>query len=55
MSRWAWVASLARLVLAGVWLAAGALKLPDPAEGVRAVARGWPGRPAPAGRACPAA
>ena len=32
-----WVAVLARLVVGGVWLAAGLLKVPDPAENVRAV------------------
>jgi uncharacterized membrane protein YphA (DoxX/SURF4 family) len=32
-----WVALTARLLLGGVLLAAGLLKLPDPAEGVRAV------------------
>jgi uncharacterized membrane protein YphA (DoxX/SURF4 family) len=33
----AWVGSIARLVIGGVWIAAGALKLPDPAASVRAV------------------
>jgi uncharacterized membrane protein YphA (DoxX/SURF4 family) len=33
----AWVGSIARLVVGGVWIAAGALKLPDPAASVRAV------------------
>lgn len=33
----AWLGVLARLVLGGVWIAAGALKIPDPAESVRAV------------------
>ncbi|MGZ4453246.1 MAG: MauE/DoxX family redox-associated membrane protein [Nocardioides sp.] len=32
-----WLGTLARLVVGGVWIAAGALKLPDPAESVRAV------------------
>ena len=32
-----WVALLARLVTGGVWIVAGALKLPDPAGSVRAV------------------
>ncbi len=32
-----WIGVLARLVVGGVWLVAGALKLPDPAENVRAV------------------
>ncbi len=32
-----WLGLLARLVVGGVWIAAGALKLPDPAESVRAV------------------
>jgi uncharacterized membrane protein YphA (DoxX/SURF4 family) len=32
-----WLGTLARLVVGGVWLVAGALKLPDPAESVRAV------------------
>ncbi len=35
MSRW--FGLLARLVVGGVWVVAGALKLPDPAESVRAV------------------
>jgi len=36
--RWApWVGLVARLVVGGVWIAAGVLKLPDPAESVRAV------------------
>ena len=34
---WLWAALAGRLVLGGVWLVAGALKLPDPAAGVRAV------------------
>jgi uncharacterized membrane protein YphA (DoxX/SURF4 family) len=34
---WFWGGLLARLVVGGVWIAAGALKLPDPAESVRAV------------------
>ncbi len=33
----AWFGTLARLVTGGVWLFAGLLKLPDPAESVRAV------------------
>ncbi len=41
MNRWAaaqpWVSTLLRLVLAGVFAVAGALKLPDPDESVRAV------------------
>ncbi|RYU13035.1 MauE/DoxX family redox-associated membrane protein [Nocardioides iriomotensis] len=32
-----WVGVLARLVVGGVWIVAGALKLPDPTESVRAV------------------
>ncbi len=32
-----WLGVFARLVVGGVWLAAGALKLPDPSESVRAV------------------
>jgi uncharacterized membrane protein YphA (DoxX/SURF4 family) len=32
-----WVGLLARLVTGGVWIVAGALKLPDPASSVRAV------------------
>jgi uncharacterized membrane protein YphA (DoxX/SURF4 family) len=32
-----WLGLLARLVLGAVWVAAGALKLPDPTESVRAV------------------
>ena len=32
-----WYGLLARLVVGGVWLAAGALKVPDPASSVRAV------------------
>jgi uncharacterized membrane protein YphA (DoxX/SURF4 family) len=32
-----WVGSIARLVVGGVWIAAGVLKLPDPAASVRAV------------------
>jgi uncharacterized membrane protein YphA (DoxX/SURF4 family) len=32
-----WFGLLARLVVGGVWLAAGALKIPDPASSVRAV------------------
>ena len=32
-----WVGVLARLVVGGIWLVAGLLKLPDPAENVRAV------------------
>lgn len=34
---WSWLGLVARLVVGGVWLVAGALKLPDPAESVRAV------------------
>lgn len=34
---WYWAGPLARLVVGGVWIAAGVLKLPDPAVGVRAV------------------
>lgn len=38
MDRWLpWVGLVARLVVGGVWIAAGALKLPDPAGSVRAV------------------
>lgn len=32
-----WIGLAARLVVGGVWIVAGALKLPDPAESVRAV------------------
>ena len=32
-----WFGLVARLVTGGVWIAAGALKLPDPADSVRAV------------------
>ena len=32
-----WLGVLARALLGGVWLVAGALKIPDPAESVRAV------------------
>ncbi len=32
-----WIGLVARLVTGGVWLVAGALKLPDPAASVRAV------------------
>ncbi|MFZ2503434.1 MAG: MauE/DoxX family redox-associated membrane protein [Nocardioides sp.] len=32
-----WVGLLARLIVGGVWIVAGALKLPDPAGSVRAV------------------
>jgi uncharacterized membrane protein YphA (DoxX/SURF4 family) len=32
-----WVGLLSRLVVGGVWIVAGALKLPDPTESVRAV------------------
>lgn len=32
-----WIGVVARLVVGGVWLAAGLLKLPDPTENVRAV------------------
>jgi uncharacterized membrane protein YphA (DoxX/SURF4 family) len=32
-----WVGLLARVVTGGVWIVAGALKLPDPAASVRAV------------------
>jgi len=32
-----WLGVVARLVVGGVWLAAGLLKVPDPAESVRAV------------------
>lgn len=32
-----WIGVAARLVVGGVWVAAGVLKLPDPAENVRAV------------------
>jgi uncharacterized membrane protein YphA (DoxX/SURF4 family) len=32
-----WLGVLARVVVGGVWLVAGALKLPDPTESVRAV------------------
>jgi len=40
-SRWArfwyWGGLVARVVVGGIWIVAGWLKLPDPAEGVRAV------------------
>lgn len=32
-----WIGVVARLVLGGVWIAAGVLKMPDPSESVRAV------------------
>jgi uncharacterized membrane protein YphA (DoxX/SURF4 family) len=32
-----WIGVVARLVVGGVWLAAGLLKIPDPTENVRAV------------------
>ena len=32
-----WVGVFARLLVGGVWIAAGLLKIPDPAENVRAV------------------
>lgn len=32
-----WVGVVARVVVGGVWLAAGSLKIPDPTENVRAV------------------
>jgi uncharacterized membrane protein YphA (DoxX/SURF4 family) len=32
-----WIGIVARLVVGGVWLAAGLLKIPDPTENVRAV------------------
>ncbi len=36
--RWLpWVGSIVRLVVGAVWIVAGAIKLPDPAESVRAV------------------
>jgi uncharacterized membrane protein YphA (DoxX/SURF4 family) len=34
---WRWAGVVARLVVGGVWIVAGWLKLPDPAESVRAV------------------
>lgn len=34
---WGWFGLVARLVVGGVWILAGALKLPDPAASVRAV------------------
>jgi uncharacterized membrane protein YphA (DoxX/SURF4 family) len=34
---WLWAGLVARLIVGGVWIAAGVLKLPDPAESVRAV------------------
>jgi uncharacterized membrane protein YphA (DoxX/SURF4 family) len=34
---WRWAGLVARLVVGGVWVVAGWLKLPDPAESVRAV------------------
>lgn len=34
---WRWGGLLARLVVGGVWIAAGWLKIPDPSESVRAV------------------
>jgi uncharacterized membrane protein YphA (DoxX/SURF4 family) len=36
-SRAGWAGLIARLVVGGVWVVAGVLKLPDPAENVRAV------------------
>jgi uncharacterized membrane protein YphA (DoxX/SURF4 family) len=37
MKWWYWAGLLARLVVGGVWVVAGWLKIPDPAESVRAV------------------
>ena len=37
MKVWAWLGVAARLVTGGVWVAAGVLKIADPAENVRAV------------------
>jgi len=37
MKWWYWGGLVARLVVGGVWIVAGWLKLPDPAESVRAV------------------
>lgn len=34
---WPWAGLVARLVVGGVWIAAGLFKLPDPAQSVRAV------------------
>lgn len=34
---WPWIGFVGRLVVGGVWVAAGLLKLPDPAQSVRAV------------------
>ncbi len=34
---WPWIGLVGRLVVGGVWVVAGMLKLPDPAENVRAV------------------
>lgn len=34
---WPWIGTLARLVTGGVWIVAGALKLPDPVESARAI------------------
>jgi len=34
---WSWVGVAARLIVGGVWVAAGVLKIPDPAANVRAV------------------
>lgn len=34
---WAWLGVVARLLLGGVWIAAGVLKLADPSSAVRAV------------------
>jgi uncharacterized membrane protein YphA (DoxX/SURF4 family) len=34
---WPWLGLVARLIVGGVWIVAGWLKLPDPAESVRAV------------------
>ena len=34
---WSWFGVLARLTVGGVWVVAGLLKIPDPAENVRAV------------------
>ncbi|HET6626759.1 MAG TPA: DoxX family protein [Nocardioidaceae bacterium] len=34
---WSWAGAAARLIVGGVWLVAGVLKVPDPAGNVRAV------------------
>lgn len=34
---WHWLGLLGRVVVGGIWIVAGAVKIPDPAAGVRAV------------------